>query len=95
MFCCVDTQLAEVCVVQETTGQQRRTLQAARAAQLLHKVTVADGQQVLGSEEPAALLAELSAGPVTAADVFLSEPFYASLESLPPWSHCRCSDVCQ
>lgn len=77
-------------VGQESAGQQRDTLQAAKAAGLLHKVTVADARQVLDSGNPAGLLAELTAAPVTPANVFLSEPYYSLLESLPPWSQLRC-----
>ncbi len=75
--------------MQESAAQQRVTLQAAKAAGLLHKVTVADAQQVLDSGNPASLLAELTAAPVTPANVFLSEPYYSLLESLPPWSQLR------
>lgn len=75
--------------MQERGSQQRHLLQEAKAAGLLHKLTVADAQHVLAGEEPAASLAEVTAGPPVAADVFLSEPFYASLESLPPWSQLR------
>ncbi len=75
--------------MQESAAQQRDTLQAAKAAGLLHKVTVADAQQVLDSGNPARLLSELTAAPVTPANVFLSEPYYSLLESLPPWSQLR------
>ena len=77
--------------MQESAAQQRVTLQAAKAAGLLHKVTVADARQVLDSGNPASLLAEMTAAPVTPANVFLSEPYYSLLESLPPWSQLRCT----
>ena len=80
-----------VCGVQEHARQQRQVVQAAKAAGLSHKITVADAQQVLGCADPAACLTENAAAPVPPADVFLSEPFYSSLESLPPWSQLRSS----
>ena len=79
--------------LQEIAAQQRALLRAASKAGLLHKVTVADAQQVLDHAQPAQLLQELAAGPVPAADVFLSEPFYASLESLPPTTQLRWASV--
>ena len=79
--------------MQESAAQQRDTLQAAKAAGLLHKVTVADARQVLDSGNPAGLLAELTAAPVTPAIVFLSEPYYSLLESLPPWSQLRYTSI--
>ena len=75
--------------VQENTSQQRHILQTAQAAGLLDKITVADAQEVLHCEDPAERLAEIAAAPVPAADVFLSEPFYTSLQSLPPWTQLR------
>ena len=75
--------------MQESARQQRHVLQAAKAAGLSDKIVVADAQQVLGCDDPAACLTAMAAAPVPAADVFLSEPFYFSLESLPPWSHLR------
>ena len=75
--------------MQESARQQRKVLQAAKAAGLSDKITVADAQQVLACDHPAVCLTEMAAAPVPAADVFLSEPFYSSLESLPPWSHLR------
>ena len=75
--------------MQENASQQRHVLQAARDAGLLDKLVVADAQEVLHSDDPAAHLAEIAAGPVLAADVFVSEPFYASLQSLPPWAQLR------
>lgn len=66
-------------------------MQAAQAAGVSDKITVADAGQVLGCDNPAACLTEMAAAPVPAADVFVSEPFYSSLESLPPWSHLRFS----
>lgn len=75
--------------VQENASQQRHIVQAAQAAGLLDKITVADAQEVLRCDNPAERLAEITAAPVPAADVFLSEPFYASLESLPPWTQLR------
>lgn len=77
-------------LLQETGAQQQALLQAASKAGLLHKLTVADAQQILDHAQPAQLLQELAAGPVPAADVFLTEPFYASLESLPPTTQLRC-----
>ena len=75
--------------VQENASQQRHVLQAAKAAGLSDKITVAAAQQVLSSDDPAACLARMAAAPIPAADVFVSEPFYSSLESLPPWSQLR------
>ena len=75
--------------MQEHARQQRHVLQAAKAAGLSNKLSVADAQQVLGCDHPAACLTALAAAPAPAADVFLSEPFYSSLESLPPWSQLR------
>ena len=75
--------------MQESAAQQQALLQAAAAAGLLDKLSVADAQQVLDHEQPAQLLQELTAGPVPAAEVFLTEPFYASLESQPPWTQLR------
>ena len=75
--------------MQEHARQQRHVLQAAKAAGLSNKLSVADAQQVLGCDDPAACLTALAAAPAPAADVFLSEPFYSSLESLPPWSQLR------
>ena len=78
-----------VLCIQENAAQQRHVLQAAKAAGLLYKITVAIAPQLFGSPDPAALLADLTAAPVVPADVFLSEPWYSSLESLPPWSSLR------
>ena len=78
-----------VLCVQENAAQQRHVLQAAKAAGLLHKVTVAIAPQLFDSPDPAALLADMTAAPVVLADVLLSEPCYTSLESLPPWSNLR------
>ncbi len=50
---------------------------------------MADAQQLLDSDDPVALLSDLTAAPIAPADVFLSEPFYAALESLAPWSQLR------
>ena len=77
--------------MQENASQKRHVVQLARAAGLSEKITVADAGQVLGCDDPAACLTETAAAPVPAADVFLSEPFYSSLESLPPWSQLRFS----
>lgn len=77
--------------LQENASQQRHLLQAAHAAGLSDKITVADAQQVLDCDDPAACLADMTAAPAPAADVFLSEPFYAALESCPPWSQLRCA----
>ncbi|KAL3150295.1 Protein arginine N-methyltransferase 7 [Trebouxia sp. C0010 RCD-2024] len=79
----------QVICLQENASQQRYVLQAAQAAGLSDKIAVADAQQVLGCDDPAACLAELTAAPAPAADVFLSEPFYAALESWPPWFQLR------
>lgn len=76
-------------LLQETAAQQQALLQAARKAGLLHKLTVADAQQVLDHDQPIQLLQGLTAGPVPAADVFLTEPYYALLESMPPWTQLR------
>ena len=77
--------------MQENATQKRHVVQAACAAGLSEKITVADAGQVLGCDDPAACLTEMAAASVPAADVFLSEPFYSSLESLPPWSQLRFS----
>ena len=77
--------------MQENAAQQRHVLQAAKAAGLLHKVTAVIAQQLLSSSDSAALLADLTAAPVAPANVFLSEPWYSTLESLPPWSNLRSS----
>ena len=77
--------------MQEHARQQRHVLQAAKAAGFSDKIIVADTQQVLGCDDSAACLTQMAAAPVPAADMFLSEPFYSSLESLPPWLQLRSS----